>query len=208
MRDDYFIPFLSDESIFKVAARIRQVTKQSDAKQFDVIAALDYLTRNELTGKGRLKIRPLPPEKVAPYVTFQPLTLWVDDETLEFARLGDPESIYKLAHELGHILLHDHHAMHFTEVSELKLKYAQDEESAEKTAHKFARLVQLPKHWVDIFDNAETLARECNVPKIIAELRIADVEKAKKKPLGDFCIRCFNFSLVTNESSSKCTNCK
>lgn len=148
---DHFIHFLSDESISKVVARIRELTKQTNAKQFDVLIALKYLQRTELKGKGRLHISPLPANKIEPYVTFQPLTLWVDDETIELASLGDPESIYKLAHELGHILLHDHHALHFTQVSQQKINFAQDEESAEKTAHKFARFVQIPEHWVDVF---------------------------------------------------------
>src|ERR1700686_950198 len=47
------------------------------------------------------------------FVKFRPLVLHVDRETWELAGQGEEKSRHILAHEIGHLLLHDHFAKAF-----------------------------------------------------------------------------------------------
>jgi hypothetical protein len=47
------------------------------------------------------------------------------------AGLGIPYARYVLAHEIGHIVLHDEFAVAFSDDKAAQLKYVQDEESGE-----------------------------------------------------------------------------
>ncbi len=123
------------------------------------------------------------------------------------ARLGDPDAIYRIAHEIGHMILHDHYAMEFSFDSSEKLRGFQDEELAEWQANRFAYHWLLPDHIVRALADPETIVRHCNVTLKVAKDRVTEVNGKRQRYEGEACPECANFTLVRNGTCLKCDTC-
>ena len=116
MGTDYFVPFRSDESIAELARRVRKGFDADDLCSFNIISAIRKLEGEEFGSSGKLAIRLFDDdEEDLAYVTFSPLTLNVHRELWDDAELGEPKARFILAHELGHIVMHQHDRQAFSE---------------------------------------------------------------------------------------------
>jgi hypothetical protein len=212
MRRDHYVTYRSEEDIANIAFRWRQVGNVTNDANFDIVDFVENVLSKRFTAKGALQIRlfdAVPGDHLAS-VTYNPLTLHVDSEVWEFAKRGNPEYRHMIAHEIGHILLHDHYARPFSNDRSKQIKFALDECSAEWQANTFAGHFLLPDHVMQSFDDYHCMAAHCAVPQILAEERTAMFIKANRKSKkfeGDICSECGNFTLVRNGTCLKCDTC-
>jgi hypothetical protein len=150
------------------------------------------------------------------WVDYNPLILHVDREIWDLASLGEPMAKFIIAHEIGHLVLHDHHAKSFSDDPGQHIKFAQKEERAEWQANTFASYFLVPTLVLEAFSSAEDLARSCEVPSLLAEERFeaATEEKRRiarctlaKRYTGEFCRNCGNFTVMRNAICLKCDTC-
>lgn len=212
MRRDHYVKFCSEEEIARVALCWRQAGNVSNDANFNIVDFVQNVLSKLFTKKGTLKTRIFDagPRDYPASVTYNPLTLHVDAEVWEFAKQGDPTSRHMIAHEIGHILLHDHYARLFSNDPSQNIRFARDEHSAEWQANTFAGHFLLPEHIVRSFGDAHQLAVSCAVPAKLAEERTAAVINAACKSKifeGDACPECGNFSLIRSRTSLKCDTC-
>lgn len=113
------------------------------------------------------------PNDTPTFVDFETFTLHVDHGLWEDAELGVPEAREKIAHEIGHIFLHNRGMRSFTNDAGGAIKFAEKEHSAEWQAHCFARYFLLPLRFVQQQTDAIVAASNANVPLRIAEVQIA-----------------------------------
>src|SRR5262249_25437440 len=134
------------------------------------------------------------------FVSFDPLTLNVDRKIWADAKAGEEYARYVIAHEVGHIVLHDHHAKSFSKDPSDQLRFADDGQSAEWQANTFARHFLLPDPVVQKIRDMTLLASLCLVPEAVALERILAVKREQDRQNrvfgGGFCSDCGNFSLV------------
>jgi hypothetical protein len=147
-----------------------------------------------------------PNEKLA-YVTFKPLTLHADREIWDLADKGEPYARFIIAHEIGHLLLHDHFEKGFSAGAERYVKSFPKEYSAEWQANTFASYFLLPTHLVEAFGDTEALTKSCGVLRQLAEDRVKAVYGARSRAelfSGDACCNCGNFTVQHDGRCLKC----
>ena len=118
------------------------------------------------------------------YVTFEPLKLYVDREVWKFAGLGDPESRFIVAHELGHLFLHDHHAKAFSDDPTERIRFKEKEHSAEWQANTFAAHFLLPDHIVEAHYEVKALVGSCSVGEALAQERLETIIDRDRRRRG------------------------
>jgi hypothetical protein len=136
---------------------------------------------------------------------FAKAILHVDAEIWHLAEIGDPTARYILAHEIGHLVLHDCYAQAFTNDPADQISFAINEFSAEWQANTFADYFLLPTHKVQSIGNVEGLLI-CGVTMGVAKSRFETVFRAKY--CGDACAECGNFTLLPYRSGWKCQTCE
>jgi hypothetical protein len=153
------------------------------------------------------------------YVEFNPVrrddyvTLHVDRRIWAPAEKGDSYACWVLAHEIGHVLLHDHYANAFSTDAETQKLFegASQEDFAEWQAITFAGHLLIPTFVVQKFPDQKVLAAATNTPERLAVDRLKAVQGMKKvldRPYeGDICSQCHNFTLVRNGCTTKCDTC-
>jgi Zn-dependent peptidase ImmA (M78 family) len=194
---DHLVSFDREESIAATALAWRKEAGHENSAEFNIVKFIEDVLAKKFKRKGQLTIEffDMIPGDDPAFVTFQPaVTLHVDREIWELAKLGDPKARYILAHEIGHILLHDHHAKAFA--SEPNSKLYVKETSAEWQANTFAAYFLVPDALVLAHLNASELSASCSVTRTLATERIEVVTAARRprpKIEGDFCIDCGNF---------------
>jgi hypothetical protein len=172
----------------------------------------DVLTKR-LRDKGTLQIKFYSfedlPEKAC--VSFNPLTLHTVESIWRDADLGKPYARFIVAHEIGHIVLHDEFAVAFSDDKAAQLNYIQDEESGEWQANTFADCFLVPDHIVCKLKERDLIAGLCVVDDGVAERRIRESSSAKSilAPAyeGEMCSICGNFALLRNGCSVRCDTC-
>src|SRR6202011_6058679 len=85
------------------------------------------------------------------YVTYSPLILHVDRKVWQRAKERDGYARFIIAHEVGHILLHNDYEHKFSHDPSVQINFAQDEYSSEWQANKFAAYFLLPDRIVRQF---------------------------------------------------------
>ncbi len=141
------------------------------------------------------------------------VTLHVDQLVWRRAKSDESDAREILAHEIGHILLHDHHANAFSsDKAQQKLfEGTSKEDFAEWQAITFAGHLLVPTYVVQKFPRVDILAAATNAPEKLIGERIASVKNVKKAlaPIyeQDVCSRCGNVTLLRNGPSIKCATC-
>jgi hypothetical protein len=212
MRRDHHVTFRREETLESAALRLRCDAGLQNRPTFNIVDFIKGFLSKALREKGPFKIELFDqgPGEPAAYVTFNPLTLHVDNEVWERADMGDPEATFILAHEIGHLILHNHFAKAFSNNSEDRIKFAEKEYSAEWQANTFASYFLLPTHIVEAFGNAQELARSCGVTHQMAEDRVKAVRATSCRSAifeGEACSNCGNFTLLRRGTSLTCTTC-
>lgn len=168
---------------------------------------------SKLLTKGRLKIdfydRNSGDDPA--YVTFKPLTLHIDRKIWKAASNGEAYARYIVAHEIGHIVLHDEFASAYSDEEAAQLKYLQDEESGEWQANVFAGYFLAPDHVVLKLRDIDVIAGLCVITDELAARRLDEAKNAKV-PLnrvyeGEICGSCGGFTLVREGTYLRCDSC-
>lgn len=142
--------------------------------------------------------------------------LKVDNRVWTRALLGYVDDRYKIAHEVGHILLHDHTAKAFSNNVDLAYQFTGEKNSAEWQANGFAPFFLIPDFILEEETTAEAIATRCGAPLEAAQRRLTHyLEKRKEAEArlrfrmceGDCCANCGNFSIKWKEHRFKCTHC-
>lgn len=220
MFHDYKVAFRSEETLAAAAFACRRFAGHETMAHFNVVDFVEQVLPQILARKkkGPLKFKFFDMregEKPAS-VTYNPLTLHVDREVWALAGLGDPMARFIVAHEIGHILLHDHHAQGFSNDPSQRIKFVQQEERAEWQADTFASYFLITRCVLDAFWRPQAIAMACGVPTFLAEGRFEAAEEEKRRSArcarargytGDVCTNCGNFTLTANGTASKCDTC-
>jgi predicted metalloprotease len=139
------------------------------------------------------------------------LTLHVDRKIWKSAGEGEVYARYIIAHEIGHIVLHDEFAVAFSDEEAAQLKYLQDEESGEWQANVFAGYFLAPDHIALKLQDADVLAGLCVITDELAAKRLNEAKNSKMKlnPTyeGEMCGWCGSFTLARNGNTTNCDTC-
>jgi hypothetical protein len=210
MLHDHHVKYCCEEEIARIASEWRRAGDIYNHGYFDIVAFVEKVLSKRLRKpKQDLIVAQFDcslGDRRA-YVSFNPITLHVDSEVWELAKLGGPDARFIIAHEIGHIILHDDRAKAFSIDPSLNIRFAGQEHSAEWQANTFAGYFLLPDHLVRSFGDFNDLSASCSVLKTLAQDRMESVQKVNRKAknsTGDVCPKCGNFTLVGDGTCSTC----
>jgi hypothetical protein len=188
-RRDYIVKFLREEEIERIALTWLHEAGVLNRPNFNIVYFVTGFLSRRLRKKGPLNFRffDAGPDDDPAFVTFNPLTLHVDREIWEWADQGDPKARFVIAHEIGHLILHDHFATAFSDDPEVRIKSFPNEYSAEWQANTFAYYFLLPTHIVTAYDDVETLIQVSGVTR-----EPANPTFPTGAPILEFCRRKLN----------------
>jgi hypothetical protein len=212
MARDHRVRIKSREDIAKIAMSWwNAATKQG--RSFNICEFVVETLTKRYSPKGRLEIEFYERGKAdePAFVTFQPLVLHIDRKTWEAAGLGDTYARFVVAHEIGHIVLHDEFAVAFSDDEAAQLSYLDNEESGEWQANVFAGYFLAPDHVVLKLRDPDLIAGLCVISDELALKRYTEAKNTKKildrRYEGDMCGGCGTFTLVRNGCTTTCDTC-
>jgi hypothetical protein len=181
---------------------------------FDICDFVLNVLRKRFRKKGDLEVKFYESEDDLPdraCVTFQPVVLHIVRKIWDDAKLGYAYARFIIAHEIGHIVLHDQSAVGFSDDNEALIKFRNRDESAEGQANDFADLFLVPDHIALRFQAEDTIATLAVVSDEMAKRRLKDARN-EKHPLmptyeGEMCGMCGNFTVARNGNTIKCDTC-
>jgi hypothetical protein len=212
MARDHEVRIKSREGIAKIAMSWWLAAKRN-RYNFNICNFIIEVLAKRLRGKGNLQIKFYHSDDIPEraYVTFNPLTLHIDEQIWRDADLGKPYARYIVAHEIGHIILHDEFAVAFSDERAAQLVYIQDEESGEWQANMFADLFLVPDYVAIRLKEPDLVAGLCVVTDRLAVRRVQEASSAKDvitpPYTGEVCSKCWNFTLLPNGSGTECETC-
>jgi hypothetical protein len=225
------VVFRTEEQIAKIAQRCWQLYSRERRFNFNVVGfilevlvtkGIDLVVTTRGRKKGKLALKFFDREFVQDdpaYVGFDPkqrdnyVTLFVDNKIWADAKAGLSYACEILAHEIGHVLLHDHYANAFSTDSDGQKLFAgtSKEDFAEWQAITFSGHLMIPTHVAQKFDDPRILAAATNAPEKLVNDRLVAVRNIKKvlNPIyeGDICDSCSNFTLVREGRATRCNTC-
>jgi NADH pyrophosphatase NudC (nudix superfamily) len=142
------------------------------------------------------------------------VTLNVDNGVWQKAINGDSFSNEILAHEVGHILLHDHHENAFSmdPAAQRPFEGTSKEDFAEWQAITFAGHLLIPNRVAQKFKSVDVLATATNTTEALAKSRLIMVQSMKaplRRPYeNDVCGNCGNVTLLRRGCIITCDTCK
>jgi Zn-dependent peptidase ImmA (M78 family) len=220
MRRDHKVRFRREESIESIALECRQEAGNQNDAFFNVTDFVERVLPRILIRlkKGVLQIKfdvQDGDEFFPAYVTHNPPTLHIHSEIWADAKLGEPEARRVVAHEVGHLVLHDHYAQPFSADESAQIKFVQKEERGEWQADTFASYFLLAKRVLASYQTAKEVAQAASIPTDVAEDRVAAAREEQlrqeriarsRKYTGDFCT-CGNATLRPFGLGTKCETC-
>jgi hypothetical protein len=169
--DDYYVDFLSEDRIAASALEWRKAARNENYARFNIVRFVEDVLSKQTRRPFKIEFFDAAEGEKPGYVTFNPRILHIDRETWRLADFGDPEARLIVAHEVGHLILHDHHAKAFSSDPALRIKFGEPEHSAEWQATAFAYHLLLPSHIVSSFKGS---ARELAASSDVSEQLAAD----------------------------------
>jgi hypothetical protein len=166
--------------------------------------AILKLTRVENKNGERLKLEFRSAAKIgaAAVVSYSPLKIEFDRAVWTKALLSnDADANYIAAHELGHLILHNHHAQPYSGVKKGWISF--NEESAEWQANKFADYFLVLDEDVYRYISPAVIAEYCQVPKDLAERRFLELATMAECS----CSNCFSTKVYRLNCDHYCWNC-
>ena len=147
---DYKAPFRREEFLARSAETLRVKLDVKDVEQLDMPAILRRLELNRFSENGLLKIEFYVSQvgEIPAYVQYDPLRLKVDSELWDLAEQGGPAERFVLAHELGHVILHNKYVQPFSGKFKNFSQYGMQEDSAEWQANTWAGHFLVPDQLV------------------------------------------------------------
>jgi hypothetical protein len=203
LRRDYKVPFKAEETIKASSLALRQRLGVSHLPDFSLRQCLERMACEDILLTGRIEIVLYTWSSGAPpaYVTFLPArTLHVDREVWEDASFNIPWARYILAHETGHLVLHNHYVQGF---SGAQSKAWIDQESSEWQADRFADHLLVTDADVRSFCAPNAIVNHCAVTLELALRRLSP----RFRYLDEYCPRCGHLKLYANDRCTSCDNC-
>jgi hypothetical protein len=212
MARDHRVRIKSREDIAKIAMLWWNLAN-NQGRSFNICKFVLETLKKHFTRKGQLQIefyeRGTADEPA--FVTFKPLVLHIDRKTWMDAGLGDTYARFVVAHEIGHIILHDEFAVAFSDDEAAQLRHLDNEESGEWQANVFAGYFLAPDHVVLKLRDPDLIAGLCVISDELALKRYTEAKNTKKilhqNYEGDMCAECSNFTLVRSGCTTRCDTC-
>jgi hypothetical protein len=209
---DHKVPFRSEAFLAELAMACRKIGTIPGSNNVSLQTILDELQAHGVESistilgmkqKGRLRIELITddPHEFPAYVKFSPtLTLFVQKSIWARFKEGRSDERVIIAHEIGHIMLHDDEAKPFAGSDSVGPRFTEDEYYAEWQANTFAEHLLIPTELAQRLDDSDKIAFTCNVPDWFSLKRISKVRQIKKPlrtfQLSDFCEDCGDFGQV------------
>lgn len=135
--------------------------------------------------------------------------LYIESEVISHANMGSPEAIYIIAHECGHIILHNHNCLRLSIDPDTKLRAFDREELAEWQAHRFARALVAPISIAKFFTNPDHLSECLNISLDNAARRIEDISELRLISRKQFrsCGKCGGLEFFPHRGDRYCLEC-
>jgi Zn-dependent peptidase ImmA (M78 family) len=210
MAKDYIVRYRSDASIAQLTKRILEAAGMSFSPNFSITKLIRFFERNELGQKKEkltINLLPkLPRGKKYAYVSFNPLTLHCENNIWIEAEIGEPKAREILAHELGHIVLHDHFAKPYSDADSSRLRSVEPQKSAESQATLFADNLLLPDCYIKSFGSREQLLENLHIPEDMIDRRLLAFEQ-RKPYTGEMCRACNSITLMRVDLDQICDMC-
>ena len=125
-RSDHKVRFRREELLADTALLWRREAGNENLSYFNIIEFLEKVLLRKIKRPFKIKFFDASEGEKPAYVTFdRQTTLHVDSEVWRLAELGEPDARFIIAHEIGHLLLHDHDAKAFSNSPDDQIKYAQ-----------------------------------------------------------------------------------
>jgi hypothetical protein len=213
-RPDYKVRYRTEASIAAHAADARRKSGTEFLTDFNVRAFVDDLVGKTIGQEGRIfRVEFEDAESIgAPAEVIHhddEIILSIDREIYDLAGIGEPKSRFILAHEIGHILLHDHHSMQFSEKSSLRKSNFPVEETSEWQANTFAEHFLVPTKLIAVYESAQELSQVCAIPlKLAGHIVFKYRNSLCRRLSGDFCFQCGSAEVVIDTTDFICLNCK
>lgn len=217
MSVDYKVQPRSEKGLAEWAARIRKLARPTGRFTIDIVNLIEQILVRRLSDTTGLAIVIFEGDKydepafVKFKKTYPRVILNVSRDVWEDAKKGAGHAYFILAHEIAHILFHDHKAVAYTRDASLHIQYAASEDSAEWQADTFAKHLTMPDQALRGTADADLLGILCNIEHSIAADRIKSYMRTG--PMhelaydGNPCRRCSNFTLVHNGIDTRCDTC-
>lgn len=208
--------FLGEETIAQIALKWRQAGGVNHLNRFDVTDfAANALRRHFKEGKrGKLEIitdRSLTSGRLAFVKVTDRVTLTVDRDVWSDAALGEEESRYVIAHEIGHVLLHSNEELFYSPpLPENAKRVFEPGHSTEDQANLFADYFLLPHHIVIQHPSPELASSRCDVTLALVERQLRKASSGKYGQLhrhSEPCPLCMRFSLTAKGVHLVCDQC-
>jgi hypothetical protein len=133
MENAYFVKYRSKADIAESANSLRAYLKIEHLYSFNIVKSV----REKLIGKyfpiiGIMKLKlfnDIDDPNGTAYITYEndSFSLNIHEEIWALAEMGDPESRYIIAHELGHIVMHNNYKREFSPINAYNKSFMVDE---------------------------------------------------------------------------------
>ena len=211
---DHWVEPRDEQQIEKVARRWRSAAERLyQSEFFNMVEFIKDLVQQGPHHPDYLHIKFFEKSYVGPpaKVGYKPRTLWTRADVWAAARdLNDEYARYVLAHECGHIALHDHTAKAYSGPDGKRIPPESQFRSAEWQADRFADNLLMPIEVVERVNNAHDLAIRCGVELHRAQFRIEAVRDhwlLNGQAHLDQCERCFGYNTARIQSRVRCNSC-
>jgi hypothetical protein len=212
LKSDYKVSFKREETIAESALELRRLANLVGKDFFNVTDLFrSFVSQKLKTGPVQLILVDAKPDDYPASVKFRPSRLYCDRGVWEDADQGEPGGRWILAHEFGHLILHDHHAKAFSSDPALRIKFAEKEYSGEWQADTFAGYLLLPDELLVHAASPSEAAITYSLPIKFATERFEKFQEQKlraKKYEGDLCSNCGGILYGRNGSDMVCSNCE
>jgi hypothetical protein len=213
MLSDYKVDYKREETIQRIAAACLAADGITRGYNFDITEFVETPLADYCKRRGRGELRVVPFDRIYKYdepanVTFRPrIALHIDKVVWADAKAGGEHSRYIVAHEIGHIVLHDHNAKAFSSDPSLRIRFAEREYSAEWQADTFAEYFLVPDEAAKRFSDEGLLGAMCNVAAKLARKRLISYFGSRGLLVDAPCDNCGNFALARDDSALRCLVC-
>jgi hypothetical protein len=231
---DYPVRHLPDAEVQALAVNWRKQLERHFLSNCLDVAALFSAVGQAVNWPIKVEARPDSAMGQAnAFVSADRSTVYVREGLIRAATNGDPEAVFDVTHEVGHIVLHRAQVpLARMATRDNHYKFLQPEESAEHQANVFTRTFLMTDEEVALYPTAEALSENCFTPLHQAVLRLAEYGRTTGRMLRKAtrnvantrgrdemlqarlkgyehmrCGDCRNFTLVRSGSCLTCDTC-
>ena len=204
--DDYIVAFKREDTLADAALAWRREAKNENYSHFNIVTFVEKVLLPKSKRPFTIEFFDARDGQKPAFVSFTPeVVLNVDRAIWDLARDGEPDARFIVAHEIGHLTLHDHFAKAFSDDPSDHVKSVVKERSAEWQANTFAFYFLMPDMIVAAYRDVTELSVACEVTERIARLRVAMNSRLAllySASQGGFCPNCGEFC----NTGEKCRN--